>query len=220
MPKFAIVAGKRPIKRRPADPLADDPIARAKTRYVTSRTTLRDLALEFKGQNGCGLTNLGRLAAEEGWVELREEYRDRVVAGAVQKLETEEVNRNAEHLRMTRNTLNTVEGILSGIHAEVSRVLSDQKERRITATHAVGLLRALATAARNVAMAQGFGITLEQRLGESEGSGFQRLAEAAEAKFQDVRAKRDELVKRAEQEAKRLEDEKRAKRRAGKRGTA
>lgn len=205
MPKFALVPGRGPLKRRPADPLPDDPLARAKARYITSRITLRALVEEFKGEPGCSWSTLTTLAAREEWSDEREKYRDAVVTKTVDAMGLDDAERNKRHLVSARNTITTLDKILQGIHEEVVRILQLQVDRKITAAQAVGLLRACSSAAKNVSLGQGFSITLEQKLATSEGSAFQRLSDAAETAYSDVVARRQELVKRAELAAHELE---------------
>lgn len=217
MPKFEIVRANRPVKRRAEGPLDDDPLVRAKAIYIKTRISLQKLAEEFAGQPGCGLANLKKRSANEDWAEERERHYDRAVADAASSLGVDQSERNKVHLTSARNSIVTLDKILHGIHTAVTRVLEDQEAKRITAAQAIGFLRALSTAARNIAIGQVGSIMLEQKLASSEGSSFQRLADAAEAKWKEVVDRRNELVKRAEQAASALEAEKKGARgRAGK----
>ena len=196
-----VFGGAAPKKRRPDGPPSDDPLVRAKVRYTTSRVGLRELAKEFKGLVGCSFSNLARVSADEDWPELREQHYDRVVTEAASRLGSDDAERVRRQTISVRNTVTTLDGILTGIHDELLEVLAARKAKAITLTQSVTLLRGLSIAARNVAVGQVGSITLDQQLSASEGSAFQKFAAAAEEQWRRVESKRAELIKRAEDSA-------------------
>lgn len=218
MPKVnvALVAAGRPKKRRAPDKLDDNPVVRAKARYISTRIGLRELTQEFKGLPGCSFGNLARLCGLEDWPLERERYYDRVVTETANRLGVDEASRNTKHLQSVNNVLITSDGILAGIHHEVTRILEAQKAGRLTMHGAVALLKGLSTATKNIAIGQAGAILLEQSLASTEGSSFQRFTQAAEAKWREVVDRREELVKQAEDRAVAIEAAEKIVRRAKK----
>lgn len=95
-----------------------------KTEYITTDTSYRKLAQKY----GVTYSVIGAKARDEGWVEQREQYRNKTITKTVEKISQQEANRAARIHSVADKLLNKIEAMV-----ESGRPLDTKGIRALTA---------------------------------------------------------------------------------------
>ena len=103
--------------------------AAIKTEYITADTTYRNLAAKY----GVSLSQIGRVATKENWVELKRQYADKVLTETVNKVAGIEADHNTRLFNVAGKLLSAIEKKLETPMLENGQAMA-QEYRQIAST--------------------------------------------------------------------------------------
>lgn len=80
-----------------------------KTEYITTNTSYRKLAEKY----GVGYTNIGKRAIAEGWVQQREQYRDKTLTKTVNAISNKQKDRAAKLVSVADTLLDKIKDMIT-----------------------------------------------------------------------------------------------------------
>ena len=130
-----------------------------KTEYITTATSYRKIADKY-GINPKDIYLRGR---QEGWVDARKEYMDKVTAKAIQKAVDQQADKMARFTTVSDKLLNRIE-----------RLIEESEEGNITAKD----IRSLTAAVKDLKEIQGVRSELDRQEQEARIANLRRQAES------------------------------------------